>query len=170
MLIKPNKDEYPEYYQFYIDLVPDEEILNYLENQTAEVLGLYQSFDEEKMLYKYEKDKWSIKELLGHLLDTEIIMGYRALTYARKDKSNLNMYDHDEYVTTGHFHSVESTLLIKHYKSVRESNLLLFKTFSTSDWLEKGITGGKNFTARTIPFILAGHTNHHIKVLKEKYL
>jgi len=170
MLIKPKTEEYPEYYQFYIESLPDTEILKYLQNQTSEVVSLYKNFNEEKMIYKYEEGKWSVKELLGHLLDSEIIMGYRALTYARKDKANLSMYDHDNYVNTGCFHKIESELFIKHYSLVRESNLLLFRSFSEIDWLEEGNTGGKTFTTRTIPFILAGHTKHHLKVLKERYL
>ncbi len=170
MLSKPKQEEYPEFYKIYIDSLPDTDILQFLENQTDEILNLYKGFSEEKLLYRYAENKWSIKEVLAHLLDSEIIMGYRALTYARKDSTNLPMYDHDEYVKTGVFDFSDSNLLIKHYTTVRESNLLLFKSFIDETWLQKGITGGKTFSTRTIPFILAGHTKHHFTVLKETYL
>jgi DinB superfamily len=170
MIRKPSHEDYPEYYKIYIDSLPDSDILTFLEKQTMEVIDLYKSFSEEKLLYRYAEDKWSIKEVLGHLLDSEIIMGYRALTYSRKDKTNLPMYDHDEYVKTGSFDSADSALLINHYAAVRESNLLLFKSIKGDVWNEKGITGGKIFTTCTIPYIVTGHTQHHLNVLKEKYL
>ena len=169
MLAKPQSSEYPTYYSFYIDLMPDD-ILEFLENQTDEVLNLYKTFSEKKLLYKYAEGKWTIKEMLSHLLDSEIIFAYRALTYARKDKSNLPMYDHDEYVNVSHANKIDSYLLIDHYETTRKSNLLLFKSFTDEEWMEEGITDGKKFTTRTIPYITAGHTNHHIKVLKERYL
>jgi DinB superfamily len=170
MIKKPSHEDYPEYYKIYIDSLLDFNILDDYEKQTNEILDLYKNFSEEKLMYKYAQDKWSIKEVLGHLLDSEIIMGYRALTYARKDKTNLPMYDHDEYVKTGSFDLVDSDLLIKHYAAVRESNLLLFRSIKGDVWSEKGITGSKNFTTSTIPYIVTGHTQHHLNVLKEKYL
>ena len=170
MLTKPLPEEYPEYYNNYIESMPETGILEYLEKQTKEVLNLYKGIPEEKLLYAYAEGKWSIKEVLAHLLDSEIVMGYRSLTYARKDKTNLPMYDHDEYVKTGSFANLNSSLLINHYSVVRESNLLLFKSFNDKVWFEEGNTGGKNFTTRTIPYITAGHTQHHLNILKERYL
>jgi hypothetical protein len=170
MLVKPNEDEYPEYYRTYIDQMPESNILKYYETQTHEVVNLYKSLSEEKLLFRYEIGKWSIKELLAHLLDSEIIFGFRALTYARNDKTNLPMYDHDEYVRISDFDAINSDLLIEHYETARKSNLLLFKSFTDGEWTQVGITGGKNFTTRTIPFIVSGHTNHHIKILRERYL
>ena len=170
MLIKPLDTEFPEYYKKYIDSVPNNEILDVLDKQTTEIVNLFKGFSEEKLLFRYAQGKWSIKELLAHLLDSEIIMGYRALTYARGDRSDLPMYDHDEYVKTGSFDLIDSNILIKHYSSIRESNMLLFRSFSDKMWLQKGVTGGKSFSSRSIPYILAGHTKHHFTVLKEKYL
>lgn len=170
MITKPTNDEYPEYYRKYIDSLPEEGILKYYMNQTNDVKNLINNLSEEKLLFRYAEDKWSIKELIAHLLDSEIIMGYRALTYCRNDKTNLPMYDHDEYIKAGDFDTFNSSLLIKHYAVVRESNMILFKSISDENWIVKGITGGKIFTTRTIPYIVTGHTEHHIKVLKERYL
>ncbi len=89
MLIKPSISEYPEYYGRYINDLPDSGILDNYEKQTDEVLELFNNLTEDQLKYKYAPDKWSIIEVLGHLIDSEIIMGYRALTYARQDKSNL---------------------------------------------------------------------------------
>lgn len=170
MITKPLNQEYPDYYHTYIDELPDQGILEYLKNQSIELIELYKNISEDRLNYKYAEGKWTIKEILAHLLDSEIILGYRALRYARNDTTDLSMYDHDNYVKTGMFNLVSSDLLIKHYASVRESNYLLFKTFTDEVWLRKGLTGGKQFTTRTIPYITAGHTQHHIKVIEEKYL
>lgn len=170
MLLKPSINEYPEYYGRYINDLPDSGILDNYEKQTAEVLELFNNLTEDQLKYKYAPDKWSVIEVLGHLIDSEIIMGYRALTYARQDKSNLHMYDHDKYVETGFFKNIESNLIIDHFAAVRNSNISLFKTFTTEMWLLKGLTGGKEFTTRSIPYIIFGHTNHHISVIKDKYL
>jgi hypothetical protein len=170
MLLKPSFSEYPEYYGRYINNLPDSEILDYYEKQTAEVLELFNNLTEDQLQYKYAPKKWSVIEVLGHLIDSEIIMGYRSLIYARQDKSNLHMYDHDKYVETGFFNDIESNLIINHFAAVRKSNISLFKTFTNEMWLQKGLTGGKEFTARAIPFIIVGHTNHHISVIQEKYL
>lgn len=170
MLLKPASSEYPEYYDRYINNLPDTGILDQYEQQSIKVLELFNNLNENKLQYKYAPNKWSIIEVLGHLIDSEIIMGYRSLSYARQDKSNLQMYDHDKYVETGFFKNIESNLLINHFSAVRKSNLSLFKTFTNEMWLHKGLTGGKEFTTRTIPYIIVGHTNHHINVIKEKYL
>lgn len=170
MITKPTYDEYPEYYKRYIDSLPEEGILEYYSNQTNEVETLLKGLTEEKLLFRYETKKWSIKELIAHLLDSEIIMGYRALTYCRNDKTNLPMYDHDEYVNAGNFDTLKPSSLIKHYAVVRESNLLLFESITDQEWIRTGITGDKTFTTRTIPYIVTGHTEHHINILKERYL
>lgn len=170
MLIKPPPSEFPEYYKRYIDNLPETGILDVYSKQTETVLELFNNLSEEKLQYKYASDKWRVIEVLGHLIDSEIIMGCRALTYARQDKTNLQMYDHDKYVETGFFNNIESNLIIDHFSAVRKSNLSLFKTFTKEMWLQKGLTGGKEFTARTIPYIIVGHTNHHLSVIEDKYL
>ncbi|MCW8850714.1 MAG: DinB family protein [Melioribacteraceae bacterium] len=170
MLLKPSFTEYPEYYGRYINDLPDSGILDHYEKQTDEVLELFNNLTEDQLKYKYAPNKWSVIEVLGHLIDSEIIMGYRSLIYARQDKSNLHMYDHDKYVETGFFKNIESNLVINHFAAVRNSNISLFKTFTNEMWMQKGLTGGKEFTTRTIPYIFVGHTNHHISVIKEKYL
>ena len=170
MLLKPSFTEYPEYYGRYINNLPDSGILDNYEKQSDEVLELFNNLTEDQLKYKYAPDKWSVIEVLGHLIDSEIIMAYRALTYARQDKSNLQMYDHDKYVETGFFKDIESSLVINHFSAVRKSNISLFKTFTNEMWLQNGLTGGKEFTARAIPYIIVGHTNHHISVIKDKYL
>lgn len=170
MLTKPSPSEFPEYYKRYINHLPESGILELYETQTRDVLELFNNLSKEKLAYKYASDKWSVCEVLGHLIDSEIIMGFRALTYARQDKTNLQMYDHDKYVETGFFNDVSSELVINHFSTVRKSNIALFKTFRSDMWLQIGFTGEKEFSTRTIPYIIVGHTDHHINVIKEKYL
>lgn len=170
MLIKPSSNDYPEYYNKYINSLPESGILEIYKSQTDEILKFYNELTSEKLLYKYAPDKWSIIEILGHLIDSEIIMNFRALTYARNDRTNLPMYDHDKYMANANFNNLDSGLMLNLYASVRKSNLLLFNSFTKENWNSRGITGNKEFTTSSIPYIIVGHTQHHINVIKEKYL
>lgn len=170
MLIKPSSNDYPEYYDKYINLLPEVGLLETYKLQSDEILKFYNELTPKKLFYKYAPDKWSIIEILGHLTDSEIIMGFRALTYARNDKANLPMYDHDKYVTIADFNNLESDLIINLFASVRKTNLLLFKSFTKENWNARGNTGSKEFTTSSIPYIIVGHAQHHINVIKEKYL
>lgn len=170
MLIKPSSNDYPEYYHKYISSLPESGLLEIYESQTDEVLKLFKELTSEQLLYRYAADKWSIIEILGHLIDSEIIMAFRALTYARNDKTNLPMYDHDKYVSNANFNNLHSTLMLDLYASVRKSNLLLFNSFTKDNWNARGTTDDKEFTASSMPYIIVGHTQHHINVIREKYL
>ena len=120
--------------------------------------------------YRYSEEKWSLKELLGHITDAERILTCRALRIARNDKTDIPQYDHNDYVTQAAFDKQPLTSLIELYKLGRESSIVLFQSFDSDVWNRQGISGGKKFTVRSFPFIITGHELHHLKIIKERYL
>ncbi|HKJ81089.1 MAG TPA: DinB family protein [Ignavibacteriaceae bacterium] len=168
--MRPSKNDYAEYYHKYIQELKNDNILGILEEQLNSNLELFNSISEEKANYRYAEGKWSIKELLGHMLDTERIFAYRALCIARGEKQQLPGMDQDDYVKEVDFDKRQFTDMVKEYELVRKSNLQLFRSFSEQELNRRGSANNNEVTVLAIMFIIAGHELHHIKVLKEKYL
>ncbi len=167
---KPLAQEYPHYYSRYINLVEDMEIVTLLDDQKNEMLNLLNGLGEEVASYRYESDKWSIKEVIGHIIDVERIFAYRLLRIARNDKTPLAEFDQEEYVLHANFDSRTLIDLSDEFLSVRESTLTLCSSFDQSMLGREGIASGLKFTVRSIPFIIAGHEIHHRQVINQKYL
>ena len=154
----------------YISQVPEGDIIKILENQLEETQQLLKGLSERKALYRYAPDKWSIKEIIGHVIDVERVFAYRALNIARNDKSELPGMEQDDYVKFAKFDDLPLTDLLEQFRHVRRSNIFLFKSFDEEMQMRKGIASGCEFTVRTFPFIIAGHEKHHQTVLRERYL
>ncbi|GAB6283401.1 MAG: hypothetical protein STSR0008_21670 [Ignavibacterium sp.] len=129
------------------------------------------------MLYKYAEDKWTMKEVLGHLVDSERIFGYRALCIARNEKQNLPCFDENEYVKQAKFNSRNiasighyGKSLLEEFQNLRNANILLFNTFDENILKKKGIACDKEISVNALIYIIAGHTEHHLEILKSKYL
>lgn len=170
MLTKPLNDQYPEYYQRYVNLAPEGDIFEILKNNKTEIVKLFSTLSEQQAEYKYADDKWSIKELLGHIIDTERIFLCRALRMARNDKTDIPQYDHDAFVVEAKFNNQSIKQLVKQFETGLEAVILLFQSFNDDDWQRVGTSGGKKFIVKCFPFIIAGHELHHIGILKERYL
>lgn len=170
MLKRPDASEYPEWYHGYVQSVPGGNIVDLMGSQLKEVAALFNDISDEKSYYRYEPGKWSIKEILGHLLDTERIMSYRALRFARGDKTNIEQYDHEMYVDNGKFDDISYEALKREFRFLRKGNMVMFKNFTDDIWLLEGTSGGKRFTVRAMAYIIVGHVNHHLKIIREKYL
>jgi len=168
--MRPLKNDYAEYYHKYIQELKSDNILEILEEQLNSNLELFNRISEEKANYRYAEGKWSIKELLGHMLDTERIFAYRALCIARGEKQDLPGMEQDDYVKEANFDKRQFTDIVKEYELVRKSNLQLFRSFSEKELSRRGLANDNEVTVLAIMFIIAGHEFHHIKVLKEKYL
>lgn len=168
--MRPSKNDYAESYHNYIQELKEDNILDILEEQLSSNLGLFNNISEEKANYRYAEGKWSIKELLGHMLDTERIFAYRALCIARGEKQHLPGMEQDDYVREAGFDRRRFSDMVREYELLRLSNLLLFKSFSDNELAGRGIASDNEVTVLAILFIIAGHDRHHIKVLKEKYL
>jgi len=167
---RPSPSEYVSYYERYITLVPSGNIISILREQFIDTMKLLQSIDENKANYRYGDDKWSIKEVVGHLTDTERIFAYRSLRIGRNDKTPLAGFEQDDFVKNANFDKRNFTDICIELKYVRESTLALLKSYDKTTWMYEGVASGFNFTVRAIAYIIAGHELHHRNILNERYL
>ncbi|WP_406686583.1 DinB family protein [Rossellomorea vietnamensis] len=170
MMKKPETNEYPPYYKEYINNVPDGELLQILEDQQKETKKLLKDVSEETAEYQYAPGKWTIKEVIGHITDTERIMCYRLLSIARGEKGMLPGYTDDDYVKRGQFNRFSLSDLLHHQALVRQHTILLLSSLDEEALRQRGKANGSEVTARAIAYIIAGHENHHRRLIKERYL
>jgi len=167
---KPQSDEYAPSYGRYIDLVPSGSILATLQRQLAETRDLLARLTEEKAGYRYAPGKWSIKEVIGHVADSERVFTYRALRFARNDATPLPGFEQDGYVTNGRFDRRPLQDLRTEYEHVRLASIALFAPLAEEAWTKRGIANAVEVSVRALAWIIAGHEIHHRNVLQEKYL
>jgi len=164
------KHNFAEYFNYYIGLADEGDISLALKASYKKTKNLIVDLTEEQGNFSYGKGKWSIKELLCHMMDTERIFCERALRFARKDKTDLPGFDHDIFVVNSGANERTLKSIMKEYKIIRKSTIALFKSFSP-EMLELSGTANKNkLTVLSIGYIIAGHETHHRNVLIEKYL
>jgi hypothetical protein len=168
--MRPQKGDYPDYAQKYIDLIEGDDIISILHQTSKEMSDVINSFPQNKGDYSYAAGKWTLKQVIGHLCDTDRIFAYRALAIARGEKQPLPAFDQDLYVNNGNFNSKSLADISYEYRLLRESNLLLFRSFDKSVYQNRGIAAGFEVSVLGIMFMIAGHQRHHINILKEKYL
>lgn len=169
-ITKPDASEFASYYGIYISLVEGDDVIEALAKQAQSTKELLSGIPEEKGSFCYAEGKWSIKELIGHLIDTERVMAYRALRFSRGDQTELEGFDQDPYVENGNFENVAIADLAKEFSALRESNLLMFQGMSEKAWLKTGIASGNPVSVRALAYIIAGHELHHLNILSERYL
>ena len=167
---KPDTTEYLPYYGKYVSLVPDGDILTVLGKQIEETTELFNSIPESRASFRYAPDKWSIKELVGHMIDTERIFAYRALRFARNDKTPLPGYEQDDYVRNAAFDKCTLADLASEFQSVRQSTLFLFKHLDENAWMRRGLANDAEASVRALAHIIAGHELHHREILRSRYL
>jgi hypothetical protein len=170
MMAAPEASEYAPYYGRYISLVTARDILRALEEQCSGTVALLSSLSERQGDYRYAPDKWSVKDVLGHVIDTERIFAYRALRIARNDKTPIEGFEQDGYVTAAGFGNRTLAGLIEEFSAVRRAGLLLFRSFDPEAWVRKGIASQKEISVRALVYVIAGHELHHRNILQEKYL
>lgn len=171
--LRPQPGEYAAYYERYISLVPDTEggndVLATLESQRRQMLLLLSGRTEADGDLRYAPGKWSLKEVLGHVNDTERIMSYRALRFARGDMTPLAGFEQDDYVCNGPLGSSLADL-IEDYIAVRRATVSLFRNFDEAAWGRRGVASNNEVTVRALAYIIAGHELHHRRIVEEKYL
>lgn len=167
---KPETNEYLPYYRGYVSLVPDGNILAILGKQIDETTNLLDSIPESQANFRYAPNKWSIKELVGHLIDSERIFAYRALRFARNDKTPLPGFEQDDYVSNASFNSCALTDLASELMGVRQSTLFLFRHLDESAWMRTGLANDSEASVRALAHIIAGHEIHHREILRTRYL
>jgi uncharacterized damage-inducible protein DinB len=168
-MYRPQADEYPVFYKGYIDTVKDD-VLAELEHQIVSFQKLLKQIPEEKAGFAYAEGKWTIIELLGHMLDTERIMAYRALRIARNDSTPLPGFEENDYVANAHFADRSLDSMREEFEYLRKANLFLIKSFNETEFSRVGISNDKPISVKALVFIIAGHLNHHIRILNERYL
>lgn len=168
---KPEPGEYPFYASMYIDLLPDDGLLlKHLKDNLNQVKALISAFPEEKWSYRYAPDKWTIKEVLVHIIDDERIYAYRALCFARNEKTSLPGFEQDEYVLYSNANERSIGNIMEEYEAVRFATIALFNGFDQTALLRQGVANKNKATVRALGYHIAGHELHHINIIKEKYL
>ena len=169
-IARPTNSEYASYYERYVTLVPEGDIVSTLTKQLGTTLQLLRGIDESQAGNRYAPDKWSIKELVGHLIDGERIFSYRALRFARNDQSPLSGFEQDDYVRNANFDDRQLSDLANEFEYVRRANIELFKSFSEDAWARRGPANGVEISVRALAFVIAGHEAHHVQILRTRYL
>jgi uncharacterized damage-inducible protein DinB len=168
---KPKDGEFPPYAIMYIKLLPDDGLLlKHLKENFDKTKEFILSLPEEKLTYRYAKNKWTIKEILVHIIDDERIYAYRALCFARNDKTELPGFEQDDYALFSNANERSIENILNEYEAVRNATITLFESFDEAALLRKGIANKNRATVRALGYHLAGHELHHINIIKEKYL
>jgi hypothetical protein len=166
---RPEAGEFADYYANYIAKVPGSDVLSVLESQRLQMLQLFAGRSERDGSFRYAPGKWTVKEVLGHISDTERIFTYRALRIARGDQTPLPGFEQDDFVKNGAFSERTLAGLAEEFAMVRGASLALFRSFPQEAWLRRGVASQKEVTVRALAFITAGHQIHHRIVLEERY-
>ena len=166
----PASSEYAHYYSTYIANVPKTNIIDTLNAQMHEFYTFINSIPGDKAFSSYQEGKWTIKQVVGHLIETERVFAFRALAFSRRDKNPLPTMDQDDYVRYANHNSRTLHDLANEYLAVRIANIHLFQSMTKEMLSLRGTASGVEFTVRSIPFIIAGHQQHHTEIIKERYL
>ena len=167
---RPERGECADDYFDYIDLVPEGHVLDTLEQQANATADLLDEINEETAEHRYAPGKWSIKEVVGHVIDAERVFAARAHWFARENAEPLPPMDQDHFLTHGHFGERSLASLADEFRVTRMATVSMFRGFSDRVDMLQGTASGVQFTVRTMPWIIAGHELHHAAVLREKYL
>ncbi|UCC71511.1 MAG: DinB family protein [Gemmatimonadota bacterium] len=167
---RPDPSEYFEYYGRYVDLVPDGDIIAILAEEMLRTLDVLAAVPPDLADYRYAPEKWTVKEVIGHVIDAERVFGYRALHFARRDPASLPSMEENEWARASNAAARSMESLAKEYALVRESHIALLKGFDEEMSTLKGTASGYEFSVRTFPYLMAGHEIHHRGVLLDRYL
>jgi DinB family protein len=167
---RPLESEYAPYYQAYVAHVSEEEILPVLRSQLDALDVLLNRVTPERETYRYADGKWSIREIVGHLIDGERVFGYRAFCIARGENQDLPGFEQDDYIAAAHYDSIDLEDLLSELRLLRLANLAFMRNLDESEWAKVGTANTNQVSVRAIAFIMAGHLRHHMSVLRERYL
>lgn len=166
---RPEPGEYAPYYDRYISLISGTDILGTLDAQRRQTLILLSGRDEADGEIRYAPEKWSAKEVLGHVCDSERIFSYRMLRISRGDRTPIEGFEQDDYVRNGPFAKIALAEVIEDYIAVRRATLTLLRNLDEQAWTRVGIANKNEVSVRALAYIIAGHELHHRRILEEKY-
>jgi hypothetical protein len=168
-IARPGPSEFAPFYAGYVARVPEEDVLRVLERQPDEIRALAASVAPEKRGFRYAEGKWSVSEVLGHLVDGERVFGYRAFCFSRGEKAPLPGFDENEYVAAAGSDRWPLAELALDFAAVRSANLRFLRRLSEAEAARVGSASGKAISVRALAYIMAGHPRHHLAVLGERY-
>jgi uncharacterized damage-inducible protein DinB len=170
VIARPQETEFAPYFGQYIEQVPDGDLLGLLGVQIADTDELLQGLSDEQAGFRYAEGKWSVRQVVGHMADTERIFCYRALCFARSEPNPLPGFDENAYVDAANFDERTLDALLDELRSVRAATLTLFRGLAAEAFERRGIANQREYSVRAIPWIIAGHERHHVALLRERYL
>lgn len=167
---RPHSDACAEYFRQYVDLVPDGDFAVTFGGQFSETMGTLEALSEDLWAHRYDVGKWSVKGVVGHMVDTERIMTTRALAFARGESRNLPGFEQNDYNAAADFDARRSSSLVAEWKGLRAANLALWGSLGDAELDRQGQADDKLVTVRALFWIVAGHERHHMNVIRERYL
>jgi uncharacterized damage-inducible protein DinB len=166
---RPESSEYAPFYHGYVASVPEGDVVALLRQGGRELLDTVATVPEDRGGFRYAEGKWSIREVIGHVIDAERIFTYRALRMARGDTTPLPAFDENEYATAAGSDMRTLSNLVREFGAVRESSVQLFESLSDDAWGRFGVASGKDISVRALAYITTGHSMHHLRILRERY-
>ena len=163
------RTEYSDYFEYYVNLNPNNDLIQGLANQLEITQQFFKNLPSDKLEYQYEVGKWTPKDILQHIIDTERVFSYRALRFARFDNTSLPGYEEDDFAASANANSRTIDDLLTEYNVTRQSTIALFNTFSDLMLKSVGVASGANNSVRAIGYTIVGHEIHHINIIKERY-
>jgi hypothetical protein len=167
---KPAPTEYREYFTKYVALVPDGPIVDILAQQFERTLPFYRGISEEQAALRYAPGKWSVKQVMGHMADTERVFSYRALAFSRSDKNPLPSFEQNDYISAVDLDARPWRALVDDFATVRAASISLFRGMTPEMLLRKGTASGAEITVRALGSIIAGHEEYHVQAIRRDYL
>jgi uncharacterized damage-inducible protein DinB len=167
--VRPESSEYAPFYHGYVATVPEGDVVALLRQNGGELRDALAAIPEDRGGFRYADGKWSIREVVGHMIDAERIFTYRALRIARGDTTPLAAFDENEYVKTAGSEARTLSNLVRELGAVREASVQLFESLPDDAWGRSGVASGKHISLRALAYITAGHAMHHLKILRERY-
>ena len=166
---RPSETEYAPFYAGYVALVPEARILDVLESQADEVLALAGRVPGEREGFRYAEGKWSVRQVMGHLVDAERVFGFRAFCFSRGEQAALPSFDENTYVAAARSDTLPLRELAEEFALVRRSNLVILRRLEAPEWAQAGTASGHPVTVRALAWMMAGHPRHHLRILHERY-
>lgn len=167
---KPQTSEYDAYYEKYVSLIGEDQLMAELESQPAELREIASALSEEKGSHTYAEGKWTIKEVISHLIDGERMFAYRALRISRGDATPIEGFEQDGYIDNSHANERKFADMADEFELLRKANLVMFRNLSDDDWARSGTASDVPVSVRALAYIMAGHIRHHVNILRERYL
>ncbi len=164
---RPAVNEYAPYHERYVSLVPEADAVVALERQTDELGQL--SVSEAREGFRYAADKWSVRQVIGHLVDAERVFGYRLFCISRGEQAALPSFDENAYVAESRYAEIPMADLVRELLAVRATSLVALRRLGAQTWLRQGTASGKAISVRALAYVVAGHARHHLKILRDRY-